>query len=76
MLTNETNEKSQIQHNSQYLTIVQDPYPPINCSPDIFDPQNSCFSNQISMMDCINVEDYKTLTNIESDHIKKENLFS
>ena len=38
--------------NPQFLTIVQDPYPDINCSPDdIFDPGASCISNQMSLTD-------------------------
>lgn len=38
--------------NPQFLTIVQDPYPDINCSPDdIFDPTASCISNQMSLTD-------------------------
>ncbi len=44
-------------HNPSYMRIVQDPYPPINCSPDIFDPTTSCYSNQISMADFINIDE-------------------
>ena len=54
-----SNEDQQhdIFNNPQFLTIVQDPYPPIsNSSPDNFDASNSLFSNQITMADCISID--------------------
>jgi hypothetical protein len=44
----------------QFLTIVQDPYPDINCSPDeMFNPSASCISNQMSLSDCIRVDHHE-----------------
>ncbi len=40
-----------------YLTIVQDPYPPLNNSPDFFDSAH--FSEQMpSIIDCIDMADF------------------
>ncbi len=63
-------------HNPSYMRIVQDPYPPLNCSPDIFDPTTSCYSNQISMVDFINIDEGENTAEIkqESGMFHEDNL--
>jgi hypothetical protein len=49
---------------SNYLTIIQDPYPPLNNSPDFFDNSSYTIANDMnaetmpSIIDCIEMEDF------------------
>ena len=54
-----------------YLTIVQDPYPPLNSSPELFDNQVSNF------MDCIQLDDFTQLARASSPpvEVKIENTY-
>ena len=46
------NNNSSIYTNQQFLTITQDPYPPINCSPDFYDSTDgNSFSASMSMIE-------------------------
>ncbi len=69
------NRQDLFYHNPSFLRIVQDPYPPINCSPEIFDPTTSCFSNQISMVDFINMDEIIGVEGISTPEIKQEGGF-
>lgn len=56
--------QQQAQLAQQYLTIVQDPYPPLNSSPELFD-------ENMPIIDCIQIDELES----DSDQIKKENNF-
>jgi hypothetical protein len=45
----------QHQQQQQYLTIIQDPYPPLSSSPELFDNPNNDQLNYI--IDCIEIDD-------------------
>jgi hypothetical protein len=74
-----------IQYNQkqQYLTIRQDPYPPISSSPEFLDTSNtSCFSNNNidsnlpSIIDCIEMNNDNAFTRDNNNYIKKEELYA
>lgn len=68
-------ESGQFQ-NQQYLTIIQDPYPPLNCSPEFYDSADgNNFTTQMSMMDCIDMNELDNSFTKEINDIKKEHLF-
>jgi hypothetical protein len=75
MLMNSSSSSSLIaSSNQQYLCIVQDPYPPLNCSPDFYDSTDSTnFAAQMSMIDCIDMNEFEST--LSTNEIKKENLF-
>ena len=71
------NNNSSIYTNQQFLTITQDPYPPINCSPDFYDSTDgNSFSASMSMIDCIDMNELNSPFSKDSNQIKKENLFN
>lgn len=41
----------------QYLTIVQDPYPPLCSSPELFDTNNNNYDQLNGFIDCIDIDD-------------------
>jgi hypothetical protein len=54
-------------HQMNYLTITQDPYPPLNNSPDFFEYSNGMTSGgnseqMPSIIDCIDMEDFDLST--------------
>lgn len=56
--------------NQPYLTIIQDPYPPLNSSPEFFDDQIP------SIIDCIQMEELTSLRDQnDDDDVKKEDIF-
>jgi hypothetical protein len=71
------NNNSSIYTNQQFLTITQDPYPPINCSPDFYDSTDgNSFSASMSMIDCIDMNELNSPFSKDLNQIKKENLFN
>jgi len=70
------NNNSSIYTNQQFLTITQDPYPPINCSPDFYDSTDgNSFSASMSMIDCIDMNELNSPFLKDLNQIKKENSF-
>lgn len=53
-------------HNTNFLTIVQDPYPPLNCSPEFHDDPMS------NLIDCFQIDDFSVLANQSPIQIKSE----
>jgi hypothetical protein len=63
---------------SSYLTITQDPYPPLNHSPDFFDPAGLSAEQIPCIIDCIDMEDFD-LSDYErtaNAHTPQETLIS
>ena len=61
-----------------YLTIVQDPYPPLNNSPDFYEVAGGvAFNhNQMNFIDCIDMNDFENSLARGISDIKKEDLFN
>nr|ASL70493.1 nuclear receptor [Brachionus rotundiformis] len=53
--------------NANFLTIVQDPYPPLNSSPEFYDDPMS------NLIDCFQINEFSALTGDPSIQIKSEN---
>jgi hypothetical protein len=62
--------------NPQYLTIIQEPYPPLNHSPELFEI-NQMYSHDMghisSVIDCINMNETNEL---QEDLVKKESFMN
>ncbi|RNA27614.1 hypothetical protein BpHYR1_052974 [Brachionus plicatilis] len=57
---------STFSQNYNYLTIVQDPYPPLNSSPEFYDDPMS------NLIDCFQIDEFSALTNEPPMRIKSE----
>jgi len=61
--------------NQQYLTIIQDPYPPIiNSSPELYDSADGTSFNA-HLIDTLDMNELESPFNKELNEIKKENNF-
>ena len=68
---------SQQLQNVQYLTIVQDPYPPLNNSPELYD-SNRLDSQMSSFINCIDMSEFHndTFQNEVTEIKKEQDLFN
>lgn len=76
-----TGEMQYGSNQTQYLTIIQDPYPPLpNSSPEFFESSKNFNTtingNMSSIIDCIDMHDIDASFTRDINDIKKEELFS
>ncbi len=72
----ESLNQRQLQPNIQYLTIVQDPYPPLNNSPEFYD-SNRINEQMSSFINCIDMSDLnEAFQNPLSDIKREQDLFN
>jgi hypothetical protein len=74
---NQQTVTSQQLQNVNYLTIVQDPYPPLNNSPELYD-SNRLDSHMSSFINCIDMCEFQneTFQNEDTEIKKEQDLFS